>query len=338
MTGPPLDALARVPDITLQDVYAARQRIAPHVRRTPLVPSAWLSSVANADVRLKLESLQATNSFKARGAVNAALRLAESAAHGERAPVLVTASAGNHGRALAYATERIGLRTIVFTPRNAPRSKLDAIRKHGADLRDVADTYEETETLAKAYVAEHPDETVFISPYSHPDLIAAIGTIAIEVFEDFPEVDTFLVPVGGGGLVSGVGLAAKSIAPRIRIVGVESEASQAFTVSLKNGRITEVPVSDTIADGLAGNMDPDTITFALAQRHVDEMTQVSEATLFAALRGFVAEEHLIAEGAGIAAVGAVLEGRVALQGRRVAVIVSGGNIDTDRLARVLTQG
>lgn len=331
----PLQSALTPPEITLAHVYAARQRIAPHVRRTPLVRSAWLSSIAHADVRLKLESLQVTNSFKARGAVNAALRVLESVRGGGTAPVLVTASAGNHGRALAYAAERVGLRTIVFTPRNAPRAKLDAIERHGADLRDVADTYEETETLAKAYVAEHPHDSIFISPYSHPDLIAAIGTIAVEVFEEWPETDTFLVPVGGGGLVAGVGLAAKAVSPRIRIVGVESEASQAFTVSLREGRITEVPVSQTIADGLAGNMDPETITFELARRYVDEMTQVSEAALFDGLRGLVANEHLVAEGAGVAAVSAVLSGRVALGGRRVTVIVSGANIDTSRLASVL---
>src|SRR5512141_2389444 len=125
------------PEITLADAYAARRRIAPHVRRTPLVSSAWLSSIARADVRLKLESLQVTNSFKARGAANAALRLADSVGGSGRAPVLVAASAGSHGRALAYAAERVGLRTIVFTPKNAPRAKLDAIKRHGADLRDV---------------------------------------------------------------------------------------------------------------------------------------------------------------------------------------------------------
>jgi threonine dehydratase len=327
--------LRRAPAFTLADVYAARQRIAPHVRRTPLIRSAWLSSLVGADVRLKLESLQVTNSFKARGAVNAALRVAESVGHGATPPVLVTASAGNHGRALAYAAERVGLRTIVFTPKNAPRTKLDAIKRHGADLRDVADSYEETEILAKAYVAAHPGKSIFVSPYSHPDLISAIGTIAIEAVEDFPEVDTFLVPVGGGGLVAGVGLAAKSISSGIRVVGVESEASQAFTVSLREGRITEVPVGPTIADGLAGNMDPETITFELAQRCVDEMTQVSEAGLADGIRGLASHEHLIAEGAGAAPVGAILGGRLPLAGRCVAVIVSGGNIDAARLAAVL---
>jgi len=138
--------------------------------------------------------------------------------------------------------------------------------------------------------------------------------------------------------VAGVGLVAKSASPGVRVVGVESEASQAFTVSLREGRISEVPVGPTIADGLAGNMDPETITFELAQRYVDEMTQVSESGLIAGVRGLVAHEHLIAEGAGAAAVGAILGGRLPLAGRRVAVVVSGANIDAARLSQVLVAG
>jgi len=323
----------RAPEISLRDIHRARERIAGHVRRTPLVESAWLSSVAGADVRLKLESLQVTNSFKARGAVNLALALVERLPAGAEAPVLVTASAGNAGRAFAYAAERLGLRTVIFTPRNAPRTKLDAIRRHGADLRDEADTYEDAERLAKAYGAENG--LPYTSPYSHPDLIAGFGTIAIEVFEEFPAVDVFIVPVGGGGLISGIGIAAKAVSRDVKIVGVEAEASHPFAVSLREGRITEVAVGPTIADGLAGNMDPDTITFDLVRRYVDDLTQVSEEDLVDGIRGLVANEHLIAEGAGIAGVAAALAGRVDLKGRRVAIVVSGANIDAERLRTIL---
>jgi threonine dehydratase len=159
--------------------------------------------------------------------------------------------------------------------------------------------------------------------------------VAIEVFEEFPGVDMFLVPVGGGGLISGVAIAAKGLLPGVRIVGVEAEASQAFTTAVREGRITEVPVGPTIADGLAGNMDPDTITFDLVRRHVDDLTQVSEERLADGIRGLVANERVIAEGAGIAGVAAVLAGRLDLKGRRVAIVVSGGNIDTERLRAIL---
>jgi threonine dehydratase len=328
-TGP----LSSSPDIALRNVSRAHERIAPCIRRTPLVESAWLSSIAHADVRLKLESLQVTNSFKPRGMFNMALSLVERLTAGTRAPVLVTASAGNAGRALAYAAERLGLHTIVFTPRDAPRTKLDAIRRHGADLRAEADSYEDGERRAKAYAAQNG--LPFISPFSHPDLIAGFGTVALEVFEEFPGIDAFVVPVGGGGLISGIGLAAKAVSRDVRIVGVEVEASHPFAVSVREGRITEVMVGPTIADGLAGNIDPDTITFDLVRRYVDELTQVSEDDLAEGIRGLAAQEHLIAEGAGIAGVAAVLAHRVDLKGRRVAVVVSGSNIDIERLRAIL---
>ncbi len=325
---------ARVsPEITLRDVSRAHERIAPYVRRTPLVESAWLSSVAGADVRLKLESLQVTHSFKPRGMVNAALALIDRASAGEKVPTLVTASAGNAGRALAYAAERLGLHPIVFTPRDAPRAKLEAIRRHGADLRADADDYNDAERRAKAYAAGNG--LLYISPFSHPDLIAGFGTVALEVFEDFPGIDTYVVPVGGGGLISGVGLAAKALSRAVRIIGVEVEASHPFAVSVREGRITEVVVGPSIADGLVGNIDPETITFDLVRRYVDELAQVSEDDLKDGIRGLVAEEHLIAEGAGIAGLAAALARRVDLKGRRVAIVVSGANIDVERLRAIL---
>ncbi len=322
-----------VPEITLRDIYRARDRIAGFVRTTPLVESAWLSDLTGGDVRLKLESLQVTNSFKTRGTANLALSLVEGLPAGTPRPVLVTASAGNAGRAFAYVAQRLGLRTIIFTPRDAPRAKLDAIRRHGAELRAEADTYEDAERLAKAYAAENG--LAYTSPYSHPDLVAGFGTVALEVFEQFPDVNVFLVPVGGGGLISGIAIAAKATSRAIRIVGVEAEASHPFAVSVREGRITQVPVGPTIADGLAGNMDPDTITFELVRRYVDDLVQVSENALEEGIRGLATREHLIAEGAGIAGVAAVLSKRVDLKGRRAAVIVTGANIDGDRLRKIL---
>ena len=325
-------AAAASPEIRLRDVSRAHERIAPYVRRTPLVESEWLSSVAGADVRLKLESLQVTHSFKPRGMVNAALALIDRASTGDKVAV-VTASAGNAGRALAYAAERVGLHTIVFTPRGAPRAKLDAISRHGADLRAEADDYDDAERRAKVYAAAHG--ILYISPFSHPDVIAGFGTIAMEVFEDFPGIDTYVVPVGGGGLISGIGLAAKALSRAVRIVGVEVEASHPFAVSLREGRITGVTVGPSIADGLVGNLDPETITFDLVRRYVDELAQVSEDDLKEGIRGLVAHEHLIAEGAGIAGVAAALARRVDLKGRRVAIVVSGANIDVERLRQIL---
>jgi threonine dehydratase len=246
----------------------------------------------------------------------------------------VTASAGNHGCALAYAAERLGLRLVVFTPRDAPRAKLDPIVRHGADLRAEASSYEDAERLAKAFAnAEH---VTYISPYSHPDVIAGAATIAIEIFEDWPAVEAIMVPVGGGGLASGIALAAKAISHRVEIIGVEAAASPAFHTSLRANRVVEIEVQPTIADGLAGNMDPETITFEYVRQYVDRIELAPEAGIEDAVRHFVTEEHLIAEGAGAVAA-AALAGGFRPKGRHIAVILSGANIDAPRLARLLSR-
>jgi threonine dehydratase len=316
--------------IAIDEIHAAAARIAPHLTRTPLIPSPWLSRLAGGEVSLKLESLQVTRSFKVRGALNALSRLAERRPR----PVVVTASAGNHGRAIAWAAERLGLDAVVFTPRAAPEAKLGPIRLHGADLRADADDYEGAEAMAMAFAAE--TGAVFVSPYSHPDVIAGGGTVAAEVLADWPLVDAIVVAVGGGGLISGIARFLKVVAPRVLVYGVEAEASCAFTAARKAGRIVTIEPGHTLADGLGGNVEPETLTWPYIRDLVDDVVTVSEDELAAGLRGLVAEEHLVAEGAGIAAAAAVAAGRVELTGRRAAVVVSGANIDTRTLTTVLS--
>jgi len=315
------------PPITTQDIRAAARRIEGRVLRTPLRRSEWLSVVSGADVFLKLETLQPTFSYKIRGALNAVLRLAEGTG---AVPPLVTASAGNHGRALAYAAREAGLRLAVYVPETAPRIKLDAIRQAGAEIRPCRN-YDEAERRAKEHGAT--GNALFISPYSHPDVIAGAGTIALEIIDEQMDVDTFIVPIGGGGLISGVGIAVETISAMV--VGVEVAASNPFTRSLAAGRIVEIDVGPTLADGLAGNMDPETITFDLVRRYVRRIVVVSEDVLGAAIGAIVREERLVAEGAAATGVAAVLSGDVDLHGRRVAVILSGANIDPDKLRTLL---
>ena len=299
------------------------------MRRTPLARSAWLSDLAGAEVALKLESLQVTNSFKARGAFNAVIaRLERGAPTG-----LVTASAGNHGRGLAAAAEAFRLPLVVFTPADAPRTKLSAIERHGATLRAEAPDYDTAERMAKVFAAESGAE--FISPYNDPDVIAGAATVALEIFEDAPATDALIVPIGGAGLVSGMAIVAKAIAPASTVVGIEVEASCAFQTSVRAGTLVEIVPGATLADGLGGNPDPGTITFAFVQQFVDRIETVSEADLAAAVAGLVMHEHVIAEGAGAAATAALIGRRVGVQGRRVAVVVSGSNIDSTRLAAIL---
>ncbi len=313
------------------DVLQARRRIAPYVRRTAFIRSAWLSDLTGGRVSLKLESLQLSNSFKARGAFNAVIARLERP--GGAPARLVTASAGNHGRGLAAAAKAFQLPLVVFTPADAPQSKLAAIRRDGADLRPDGRDYDAAERMAKAFAKETGAE--FISPYSDADVIAGAATVALEMLEDEPDLDTLVVPIGGGGLISGVASVAKAIAPRCQVIGVEVAASNAFQQSVRAGKLVEIVPGETLADGLGGNPDPETITFAFIQRLVDRIVTVSEGDLAAAIAGLAEAEHAIAEGAGAAATAAIAGQRIEVRDRRVGAIVSGGNIDRARLKSLL---
>jgi threonine dehydratase len=318
---------------TVLDIFAARRRIAPYVQPTLVRHSAWLSNAAGRPVYLKLESLNLTNSFKIRGAFSALVRVLERHPSSTTRPEIVTASAGNHGRAMAYAAERLGMRVVIFTPATAPRTKRDAIRRHGADLRDDAPTYDQAEAMARARAAESGG--LFVSPYNHADVIAGAGTIGLEIAEACPDVGSVFIPLGGGGLGSGVGLALRAAAPGVRLVGVEAAASTPFTVGLARGAITVIDPGPTLADGLAGNLEPGSITFELVQRLIDDVVVVSEDELRSALRGMAAEEHLIVEGASAVAIAAVQARRGEPAGPAIA-LVTGANIDVEKLAEVLS--
>jgi threonine dehydratase len=325
--------------VSVTDVLQARSRIRPLVPRTPLRRSKWLSDIAACDVFLKLESLQPTGSFKIRGAFNAALSHVER--HGAHGMPIVTASAGNHGRALAYAAESLGLRVTVYVPRDAPLTKRDAIARHGAALKQVAD-YDEAEQAAKRHAAS--GDAVYISPYANADVVAGAGTIAVEIFEELPEVAVIAVPIGGGGLASGIGIVARSVGSgteplsrKPRIIGVEAAASTAFTTSLAAGRVTSIAPRHTLADGLAGNLDPDSITFGLVRDTVWRVVTVTEDELADAMRGLAAQDHLIAEGAGAAAVAAIQARKCETDRGPIAAVVSGANVDLDQLVHALSR-
>ncbi len=317
---------------TAVDVFAARARLRPWLAPTPLRPSRWLSSVSGRPVHLKLESLNPTHSFKIRGAYNVLLRLIEAHPTPATRPLVVTASAGNHGRAMASAAQALGVRVEVFTPATAPRTKRDAIRAHGATLHDDAPDYDAAEAAARTWAATRGG--LFISPYNHPDVIAGAGTIALELVEAVPDVATVFVPLGGGGLASGVGMALRAAAPSARLIGVEAAASTPFTTGLARGAITAIEPQPTLADGLAGNLEPGSSTFALVQQHVAEVVTVSEAALRAAIRAMAAEEHLIVEGAAAVAIAAAESPKAGTTGPAVA-IVTGANIDVEVLTGVL---
>ena len=280
--------------------------------------------MAGGEVFLKLETLQPTNSYKIRGATNAVLKLAASA--GSSPPAIVTASAGNHGRAMAHAAAAVGLHLTVYAPENAPRTKLDAIRDAGAELRLCSD-YDEAERRAKEHGARGIG--VFISPYAHPDVIAGAGTVALEILEDLPGVEAIVASIGGGGLISGIAIASQG---RSEAAGVEVAASTPFTSSLRAGKLVQIDVGETLADGLSGNLDPDSPTFDIVRQHVTRIAVVSEDDLRAAIRGVAYYEKLIIEGATAAAVAAILSGKLDVRGKTIAIVMSGANIDLPRWA------
>lgn len=301
--------------MTLREFRETRSRIQPHVRTTPLVGS----EIPN--LFLKLENLQYTHSFKVRGAFAHVLNLVSA---GDRRKVL-TVSAGNHGLGIARAASTFKLPCTVVVPQTSPKAKIEAIRKYGVDLRLVGANYDEAEAWTLELAAKTTDY-VFVSPYNDRSVILGQGTLGLEIFEQFPEAAAILIPIGGGGLVGGVGAVLKQLHPSVRIIGVQPEVSAAMYHSLKAGHMVTVPDSPSIADGIAGNIDLHTMTFPLVQQYVDDVVVVSEDEIAAAMGHLLHHEKLVAEGAAAAAVAAVMSNKVPTKVPTVAII-TGGNVD-----------
>jgi threonine dehydratase len=306
--------------VTFLDVLAAARRIAPYVQRTPLERSAHLSDALGADVWLKLECFQLTGSFKLRGALNALLALDEAS----RQRGVVTASAGNHGLGVARAASLTGLPSVVVVPETASAAKVDLLRQAGCELILYGPDYDAAEAHA-IDLAETRGST-FLSAYDHPAVVAGGGTIALEVLETLPETDLLVVPAGGGGLISGVALAAKAVKPEIQVFGVQSTASPALHAALAAGRQVPVSILDSLADGLSGNLAAGSITVDLARRYVDEIVLVEEHQIAAAMREILEHEHVLVEGSAAVTAAALQAGRLTITGRRVVLVLTGRNV------------
>jgi threonine dehydratase len=304
---------------TLTDVRAAAERIRPYIVRTPLERSAALSEMAGTQVWLKLECFQLTGSFKLRGALNALQLLGN--AHPEQ---VVAASAGNHGLGVARAAGLLGFSATIVVPETASATKVEALRASGAELVQHGQTYDDAEAegmrLAKARGAR------FVSPYNDPGVVAGGGTVALEIVEDLPEVRTVLVPAGGGGLIGGIGVATRALRPDARVIGIQSEASPALHAALEASRVVPVEVKPSLADGLAGNIEPTSITFGLVQDHVSEILLVTEDQIAEAMRWLLLNERVVVEGSGAVGVAALLTRRVRSDGP-IAVVLTGRNVD-----------
>jgi len=310
--------------VTVDDIRAAADRIRGSVLRTPLVPAPW--GDPDRPLWLKPENLQAIGAFKVRGAFNAIAHLDPAI----RARGVVAYSSGNHAQAVAHAAATFGISASIVMPEETPQIKIDATRRHGAEV--VLCAAGQREKVAEEVVARTGG--VLIPPFDHPDVIAGQGTIGLEIVEDLPDVATVIVPVSGGGLASGIGTAVKALAPQARVVGVEPELAADTAASLAAGHRVDWSIEDrnrTIADGLRSQ--PSELTFAHLQKVIDELITVSENDIRAAVREIALRAHLVAEPSGATALAAYLT-RETPPGPTV-VVVSGGNVEPAFLAEIL---
>jgi len=315
--------------VSLTDIRAAAQRIAGAIEQTPFVHSRTLSKLTGTDVFLKFENLQFTASFKERGALNKLLSLSEP----ERKRGVIAMSAGNHAQAVAYHAARLSIPATIVMPKGSPNTKIKNTRVHGAHVLLEGESLHDAGVHARSLAAR--ENLVFVHPYEDPLIIAGQGTVALEMLETVPDLDILVVPVGGGGLISGMATAAKGLNKNIKIYGAESKTYPSMYQRLNN-----LPIEvggDTIAEGIAVK-DVGDIAFSIIQKLVEEVLVVEEETIERGVVALIEIEKTVAEGAGAAALAALLEHPSRFAGKRVGLPISGGNIDSRMLASVLMRG
>lgn len=318
--------------VTLPDVQAALGRIRDQIYLSPCARSETLSRLTGVNAYLKLENLQMTGAYKERGALNKLLLMPPA----DRARGLIAASAGNHAQGVAYHGGRLGVTVTIVMPETTPIMKVANTRAHGARIVLHGTNFDEA--YAEARRLEREEGLTFVHPFDDPHVIAGQGTIGLEVLEQVPDVDAVVVPVGGGGLVSGLALALKERRPGVRVVGVEAEVLPCMKAALRAGAPVTLDPASTLADGIAVKRAGD-LTFDHVRRYVDEIVTVSEEEIASAILYLLEKEKTVAEGAGAVAVAALMNRKVrGLDGRRVVSLVSGGNIDVNLIARIIERG
>ena len=307
----------------------AANAIGEHIRETPLDYSPYFSELSGAEVWMKLENLQHTGSFKLRGAFNKLLSLSDE----DRAAGCVAASSGNHGAAVAYAMRSLGVHGVVFVPEQTSRTKVEAIRRAGAKIEFFGTDGLDTEIRAREYASDNG--LMYLSPYNDVQVVAGQGSCGVEIAGQLPDIDAVFIAVGGGGLISGVGSFLKSVNRSLRVVACQPAASPVMTESVKAGKIVDIPSDKTLSDGTAGGIEAESITFDLCRELVDEYVLVSEDEIAEAMRGFIDSHHMLLEGAAGVAIAGLLSASAGYQGKKVAVIVCGGNISRETLKTVI---
>ncbi len=323
MSATPMPQDAKTPGPDLETIRAAHRRIAPHIHRTPVMTSASLAALAGAQLYFKCENLQKTGSFKIRGATNAICSLSEE----EAARGVVTHSSGNHAAAVALAARWRGIRAWIVMPANAPEAKRRAVEAYGGQITFCEPTLEAREAAAAEIMRK--TGAALVHPFDDDRIIAGQATAAVELLEEVPDLDFILAPVSGGGLLSGTAIAAKSLRPTIRVIGCEPKNADDAHRSLAAGRLELLINANTMADGLRASLAER--TFAILCRHVEQIALVSEEEIVSAMQQVWERMKLVIEASAAVGVAPLLEHKLPVQGKKVGVILSGGNVDLGRL-------
>ena len=319
------------PSVTLQDIRQAQSTISHLVHKTPALSAHSLSALAGCELILKAENLQRAGSFKVRGASNRIAALSPD----QKARGVITASAGNHAQGVALAAGNLGIPCTVVMPIGASLPKVEATRSYGANVVLAGDDFDSSQEHARRIMREN--DLTFIHAFDDPAIIAGQGTIGLEILDQVDDPDTVVVPVGGGGLISGIAVAIKETMPNVRVIGVQAAASTAVVDSYKANRHFTAMQEATVADGIAVGT-PGELTIPLVKRYVDDMVVVEEEEITQAMMLLLERSKLLVEGAGAVGLAAVLGGKIQSAGQRVAVVLSGGNVDSHLIARVVEHG
>ena len=309
--------------IIIQDILQAKRDIQDIIHTTPVFHSTQLSEIAGNQLYLKAEHLQKTGSFKIRGATNKVKKMVR-----EKATYLTAASSGNHGQAVAYIAGKLGVPVTIVVPEDVNPSKLKAIEAYGGKIEKCGTTSEERIDRAKELAAIHQGS--FIAPYNDPLVMAGQGTIGLEILAQQPDVDVIVVPIGGGGLISGILTAVKQSKPKVKVIGVEPETANDTYLSWKDGEITEIPLSTTIADGLR-TTKPGYMTFPIVQQYVDDIVLVTDEEIREAQYLVLERMKQLIEPSSATTVAAAINNKLGVEGKNVVCVISGGNVDVRSL-------
>ena len=315
--------------LTIDNVYRARNALKEVARKTDVIYAPKLRT--DAEIYLKTENLQITGSFKVRGAYYKMTRLSKE----EKARGVVACSAGNHAQGVALAAKQNGIKSVICLPDGAPISKVEATKSYGAEVCLVKGVYDDA--YQKALQLRDEMGYTFLHPFDDEDVIAGQGTIALEILEQLHDVDAIIVPIGGGGLISGIAYTVKTLAPSVKVYGVQAAGAPSMANSIADHQIEELSSVSTIADGIAVKR-PGTLTYELVEKYVDQVVTVTDDEISAAILALMEQQKLVTEGAGAVAVAAAMFGKVDIQGKKVVCVLSGGNIDVTILSRVIKRG